>query len=357
MSPPDLLTGLSAKSYTTARLTTHVLAADREGVPVIFIHGNCSSGRFFEETIAALPAGYRGIAPDLRGYGHTEGQVDATRGLRDFSDDLHELFSHPDLGLDGARVHLVGWSVGGGVVMQYAIDHADRVASLTLIAPASPYGFGGTKGAEGTPCFPDHAGSGGGTANPEFVKRLAAGDASDESPFSPRNVMNQFYFKPPFRVRKEREDLFVGEILRMKVGDGNYPGDMTSSPNWPTVAPGARGVNNAISPRYMNLAAFAGVSPLPPVLWVRGADDQIVSDTSMFDFGYLGKLGAVPGWPGDEVFPAQPMVGQTRAVLDQYRARGGRVREEVLAGVGHSPQIEAPERFVELLTAHLAEAR
>jgi len=357
MSSPDLLPGLSAKTYATARLSTHVLAADREGAPVVFIHGNCSSGRFFEETIAALPVGYRGIAPDLRGYGRTAGEVDATRGLRDFSDDLHELLAHPDLGLNGARVHLVGWSVGGGVVMQYAIDHADRVASLTLIAPASPYGFGGTKDAEGMPCFPDHAGSGGGTANPEFVRRLAAGDASEESDSSPRKVMNQFYFKPPFRVSREREDLFVEEILRMKVADGNYPGDMTPSPNWPTVAPGARGVNNAISPRYMNVAAFAGVSPQPPVLWVRGADDQIVSDTSLFDFGFLGKLGAVPGWPGEEVYPAQPMIGQTRAVLDQYRARGGRVREKVIPEVGHSPHIEAAEVFLKLLASHLGEAR
>ncbi len=36
-----------------------------------------------------------------------------------------------------------------------------------------------------TPCSPDFAGSGGGTANPEFVARLRAGDRSDGSPSSP----------------------------------------------------------------------------------------------------------------------------------------------------------------------------
>ena len=35
------------------------------------------------------------------------------------------------------KVHLVGWSLGGGVVMQYAIDHPEEVASLTLIAVQS----------------------------------------------------------------------------------------------------------------------------------------------------------------------------------------------------------------------------
>jgi pimeloyl-ACP methyl ester carboxylesterase len=85
------------------------------------------------------------------------------------------------------------------------------------------------------------------------------------------------------------------------------------------------------------------------VLWIRGAADQIVSDTSLFDFGLLGRLGAVPGWPGEAVYPPQPMVRQTRAVLDAYRAKGGQVREEVLPEVGHSPHLEAPERFRALL--------
>ena len=48
------------------------------------------------------------------------------------------------------RVHLVGWSLGGGVAMQYTIDHPDSVASVTLLASMSPVGFGGTRDAEGT---------------------------------------------------------------------------------------------------------------------------------------------------------------------------------------------------------------
>ena len=91
------------------------------------------------------------------------------------------------------------------------------------------------------------------------------------------------------------------------------------------------------------------------MLWIRGADDAIVSDTSLFDLGYLGQVGAVPGWPGAEVFPPQPMIAQTRAVLDAYREAGGKVREEVLPGVGHAPHIEAAETVLGLLHSFIAE--
>ena len=114
-------------------------------------------------------------------------------------------------------------------------------------------------------------------------------------------------------------------------------------------------MNNAFSPRYFNVAAFAEVTPRPDVLWVRGADDQICSDTSLFDLGYLGKLGAVPGWPGEDVYPPQPMVSQTRAVLERYAKNGGRFREEVLVDTGHSPHLERPQEFERLVFPFLLE--
>jgi len=342
-------TSITSSIIRTARVATNVLmSGPRDAATIIFIHGNCSSARFFEHTMASLPAGIRAIAPDLRGYGRTErAPIDATRGVRDFSDDLAELLRRPELDIAGP-VHVVGWSIGGGVAMQLAIDHPDLVGKIVLEATMSPYGFGGTR-PDGTPCFPDFAGSGGGTANPDFVKRLAAGDRGTEAATSPRSVMNSFYFKPPFRVDEKREDMFVAEMLAMAVDDDHYPGDMKTSSNWPGVAPGTRGANNAISPAYCNLSGFANIKPKHDVLWIRGDSDQIVSDTSLFDFGFLGQLGAVPGWPGAEVVPPQPMITQIRNMLDAYKAQGGNYRERVLEGVGHSPHIEAPEVFVDEL--------
>jgi pimeloyl-ACP methyl ester carboxylesterase len=336
----------------TSRLKIHYRTNGlTSGTPVILIHGNVSSSVFWDELIDALPRKYYALAPDLRGYGDTEAlPLDATHGVKDWADDIHAFVEALNL----PKFHLLGWSLGAGVAMQYAINHSDRLLSLTLESAMSPYGFGGTKDELGTPTFADFAGSGGGTANPDFTQRLAQKDMSEESPNSPRNVMNTFYVKPPFRVAKEREDAFVDGMLSTRTGEGFYPGDLTPSENWPTLAPGTKGINNTISPKYCNLSRFASISAKPPVLWIRGADDQIVSDTSFFDFGYLGQLGFVPGYPGAEVYPAQPMVSQLRHTLDEYKRGGGAYTEIVLEECGHSPHIEKPEAFLGALLEHLA---
>jgi hypothetical protein len=228
------------------------------------------------------------------------------------------------------------------------------VASIVLESPMSPYGFGGTRDLAGAPCWPDFAGSGGGTASPEMVRRIADGDRGTDDPASPRNVLTMLYGQPPFQLPAGLEDELVDAMLQMATGDGNYPGTAVASPNWPGTAPGEQGVNNAISPKYCDVSGFAKVADRPDVLWVRGDRDQIVSDTSAVDLGYLGQIGAVPGWPGADVYPPQPMVGQMRAMLDRYRGTGGRYEELVLAGCGHSPHLEQPDKFNALVGEFLA---
>jgi pimeloyl-ACP methyl ester carboxylesterase len=355
MAGGDLLKGVTSKIVDTARLRMHVLSSGASGgTPVFFVHGNVSSSRFFEETLAALSshAWYRWLAPDLRGFGDSETKrIDATRGLGDLSDDLHALADA--LRVRGQQIHLIGWSMGGSLIMRYALDHPYEVASLILINPMSPYGFGGTKDASGTPCWADYAGSGGRLVNPEFVQRLKQGDRSDRDPNAPRNVMNSVYFKPPFRAGKEREEVLLSAMLSTKVVEGNYPGNSTPSNNWPHFAPGTTGINNAISPKYCNLKAFVNIDPKPPVLWIRGANDTIVSNTSLQDLGYLGQQGKVPKWPGIEVYPPQPMVSQMRTMLTAYVRNGGCCHEKVIEECGHSPHVEKPVAFRNILLGFL----
>jgi pimeloyl-ACP methyl ester carboxylesterase len=329
----------------------YIESGPSDGVPVVMIHGNLSTGRFFEHLMPAAPDHYRIIAPDMRGFGDTEPiPIDATRGLRDWADDTNSLVEA--LGIS-RPVHLVGWSTGGAAIVNYAEDRP--VASLTFIDPVSPYGFGGVR-ADGIPCFPDFAGSGGGTGNPEFTQRIADQDASTESPFSPRNVINSSYWAPTHRESKAREDMLVAEILKSVTGDDGYPGDSTTSANWPGMAPGTRGILNALSPKYCNWAGIVALEPKPPVLWTHGTADIVVADGSAWEMGTLGKMGLVPGWPGEDVFPPQLMVTQIRNVLERYRGAGGHVQMEMFEGSGHGPLFDAADRWSKLFFEFLATA-
>ncbi|MGH8925276.1 MAG: alpha/beta hydrolase, partial [Acidimicrobiia bacterium] len=303
-------------------------------------------GRFFEHVMAQAPDRYRMIAPDMRGFGDTEARgIDATRGLRDWADDTYSLVRA--LGI-GAAVHLVGWSTGGAAVANYVVDRPEQVASLTLIDPVSPYGFGGTKDLQGTPTSPDFAGTGGAGVAPEFVERLAAKDRSEESPLSPRNVINSSYWSASHRETPEREEMLLEEVFKSVVGDDFYPGDSTPSDNWPGFAPGTRGILNALSGKYCNWAGLAEVDPKPPVLWTHGATDIVVADGSAWDMANLGKLGVVPDWPGEEACAPQPMVGQIRAVLESYAAKGGSVESHILDECAHGPHFDSPEQWNQL---------
>lgn len=345
MSTVPTLPGITSKMIDTPRLKMHVLFSGPEtGTPVLFVHGNASSASYWEEIMLKLPAGFRGIAPDLRGYGDTEVKlIDATRGMGDWLDDLAALLD--ELKID--KTHVVGHSMGGTIVFGLVGAMSGRVLSGTVVNPGSIYGFGGSKGLDGTPCYDDFAGSGGGVVNPEFPKLMAAGDRSTDNPqASPRVVMNSFYWKPPFVPARE-EDLLTS-LMTEKVGGDKYPGDFVPSGNWPNVAPGKFGPINALSPKYVgdSVEKFVGAPTKPFILWVRGDSDMIVSDNSFFDFGTLGKLGYVPGWPGEDVYPPQPMVGQTRSLLEKYQANGGSFEEVVIADTGHTPYVEKPEEFM-----------
>ncbi|MFK4835724.1 alpha/beta hydrolase [Microbacterium sp. ZW T2_14] len=338
-----LFDGIEARRVETPGLTVNVLerAGDDPATPpertVVLIHGNVSSALFWQELMLDLPTDLRVIAIDLRGFGGTEhAPIDATRGVRDFSDDVRSTLEI--LGIPTA--HLVGWSMGGGVIMQYALDHP--VLSLTLQAPVSPYGFGGTR-RDGSRLSDDDAGCGGGGANPDFVQRLIDHDTTADAPTSPRNVFRSGYVASGFETA--HEDVWVESMLTTSTATGNYPGDAVPSENWPGFAAGDIGVLNTMTPAHFDVSGIVDLAGKPPILWIHGTLDAIVSDASFYDLNNLGKLGIVPGWPGDEIAPAQEMVSQTRDVLDRYAAAGGAVTEVSLEDAGHTPHLERPAEF------------
>jgi pimeloyl-ACP methyl ester carboxylesterase len=115
-----------------ADLEVHYLeAGDPGGTPAIFVHGNWATASWWEPLLVRLPAGYRGLAYDVRGRGSTMG-ADNSYAIGALVADL--LAFATAAGVD--RFHLVGHSLGGAIAMQAALDAPDRVRSLAAIAPA-----------------------------------------------------------------------------------------------------------------------------------------------------------------------------------------------------------------------------
>jgi len=352
MSVPTI-PGITEQIVTTNRLNTRVLfAGSEDGIPVLFIHGNFSSATWWEETMVQLPPGYRAIAPDQRGFGGADPavKVDATRGMRDFVDDAIALMDH--LGYD--QFHLAGNSLGGLVAWWMMADAPERLISVTLPGPGSPWGFGGTRDALGTPTNDDFAGSGGGLLNPILIQGLLDGDHGTDAPFSPRNVLRLLVWGPP--LIPNREDDLLEAMFQVHISDKDLPGDKEISANWPYVKPGKWGATNAMSPKYAGdlvervLAAERKVK----VLWIYGADDVAVSNSAASDPGTWGPTGRLPGFPGSEEYPPQPMMGQIRKLLDDYAASGGSFEEVAVEGSGHVPFITHQDEFNRVFHAFLS---
>ncbi|MBT8056320.1 MAG: alpha/beta hydrolase [Gammaproteobacteria bacterium] len=348
----ELIEGVRAEQVAHPRLSTRVLLSGPEdGIPVLFIHGNFSSATWWEETLATLPERYVGIAPDQRGYhgADPDAKIDATRGMGDFVDDSLALMDH----LGHARFHIVGNSLGGLVVWWMMADAPERLLSATLAGPGSPFGFGGTRDAKGTPTTPDFAGSGGGLINPDLVRSIREGDRESISDFSPRGIMRRLVWSGG-QIPK-REDALIDAMFRVHIGDRELPGDFETSPHWPYVRPGKWGATNAMSPQYaVGLDdRILAAEPRPAVLWSYGADDLAVSNTAASDPGTWGPTGRLPGYPGPEAYPPQPMMDQIRRLLTSYEARGGFYREVAIEDSGHVPFITHPEEFNRAFHAHL----
>lgn len=103
--------------------------ADAGGTPILLIHGSPGSRGDFGALVDGLARDRCVVAPDLPGFGRS------TRGVPDYSFVAHAAYLDAlldRLGYD--RVHLVGFSMGGGVALTLAGGAPGRVASVTLLS-------------------------------------------------------------------------------------------------------------------------------------------------------------------------------------------------------------------------------
>jgi len=104
-------------------------AIQGERPPIVLIHGSPGHKQDFARLGPMLATEGRVIAPDLPGFGGS------TRAIPDYSFRAHARYMLELLDRLGIRrAHLVGYSMGGGVVLNMIDIAPERVASLTLLS-------------------------------------------------------------------------------------------------------------------------------------------------------------------------------------------------------------------------------
>lgn len=99
------------------------------GPDVILIHGLTSTAEDnWDTTVPVLSAEYRVVTLDVRGHGKSDGPHVTGAYGKNMVADIIRLMDH--LSID--RPHVVGYSMGGTLALNLAVDHPQRVRSLVV---------------------------------------------------------------------------------------------------------------------------------------------------------------------------------------------------------------------------------
>ena len=238
------------------------------GRPLVCVHGNFASKRWFTEQLKAPPEGWRVLALDLPNFGESDA-LGGDISIGAYADVLRAFTEELDL----SDFTLMGHSLGGAVAQVYAARQPNTLSGLVLIAAAGPSGL----------ITPEERYMG-----LEMLKNNPGLMASALEPTMPTGKPSYF-------------DKIVEDALK--------------------IHPDAFSGNARALGRYNVTSALEKVTC--PVLVVRGEHDYLVSEE---------------------------MAKETAAAFAEV---SGGVRLELWEHIGHSPQIEDPERFNHLLAEFL----
>ena len=121
-------------------LTFRALAeGPADGAPVLLMHGFPEGAESWGLQLAALgAAGFRAVAPDLRGYGGTDApEGEDAYHARDLIADVTGLLD----ALDWERAHVVGHDWGALIGWGFAANHPDRALTWTALSVGHPTAF------------------------------------------------------------------------------------------------------------------------------------------------------------------------------------------------------------------------
>ena len=99
------------------------------GPVAVFVHGTPSSSAEFEEVFSRLRMSYRCVAIDHLGFGQSDKPADGNYSIEAHRARVQALLSH----LNVRDFHLVVHDFGGAIALPLAVEHPERLLSLTLI--------------------------------------------------------------------------------------------------------------------------------------------------------------------------------------------------------------------------------
>jgi non-heme chloroperoxidase len=124
----------NALTVHNIRLTTgvrlqYVEQGDKNGIPVIFLHGITDSWRSFETTLPFLPKSLHCFAISQRGHGDSDRPTDGY-SMKHFASDVAAFMKQKNL----PKAVIVGHSMGGVVAQQFVINYPELALGLVVMA-------------------------------------------------------------------------------------------------------------------------------------------------------------------------------------------------------------------------------
>jgi len=121
--------------FSSQRLRLHYAVwGDERRPPLVLVHGGRDHARNWDNVAQALMEEYAVYAVDLRGHGDSDWAIGDQYSMPEYTADLAAFAEH----LQRDPLLLVGHSLGGGIVLQYAgvfPDNASKVVAIEGLGP------------------------------------------------------------------------------------------------------------------------------------------------------------------------------------------------------------------------------
>jgi pimeloyl-ACP methyl ester carboxylesterase len=129
------IVGPTSHYFYSQRLKLHYVDWGNPDKPLaVLVHGGRDHARNWDWVAQALRNDYHVVVPDLRGHGDSEWARGSEYAMVEYVVDLAQLLAQ----LNTFPVSLIGHSLGGGIVLQYAGVYPDKVSNVVSIEGLGP---------------------------------------------------------------------------------------------------------------------------------------------------------------------------------------------------------------------------